>query len=835
MKRTTSIEKIDLLGTRLNFYIGEKKLRKLKSVFGGILSLFFILFMITAIYVFGRKWLKKNHPVVSVNSFYSKRDHYYDLYQSNIFLAFGMFDGVKFPKTEQTKRFFTLKAQYETVILDATITAERRTTIQPFPVVKCEHQNNNYTDFVSKTFSQDAATFYRGSIFCTDTLADTNWKIRGSTFELPFSMIRVRVYPCSLEDPSECASPTELANSLFAIPIASKSADFRNFSHPLKDGIDTDLTAQFSLSIMTQLTIWFRECSIFDENIDFVENFGARVNYIEQHKVTSAIQNRDARTHCTDIQIEDGNCQPYIEILVRASQSTTRVERRYYKLLNLISDAGGFAELVFILFTFASYWFHAYYRKKWMRRQLYKGLIEIQSDEKNQESMNTEHPEPDNSQQKGYAAQNEKTEEGYNHGEYLDSQARDSLSNTKKDSILQEKSNTQDQKKNKAKEENEMGNLSNQLNKLRAKFDYFELLDASKKCKILSAIFFQEFHDALMPLVIYSNKKRNKNEPKNKNKPHEQKEITHSEEVESIKFSFNKYQASKLSAIYLKTIEEEINHPVTRRSGTRFDADPKIATPVKIHSNKRNGIKIDDISSLITFTLLKKLHQTQKNKKTYTFQHFSLNSNYYRFQSSSGSSSTRTMNLDQEDWGSSTKRSKTSEFSSPVDWREKKFSQFKQGAMIEITNRSLRGKEYEREPEIFIFGDPEKNQKKSKRVPIGEELLQRRKKGIMRKRRNMALKLDQARRLKSKTLSKGVDSQHDVGKGEELNQGLKKKKKRKKGKEGRKKARKHKRLKISSAKKRRRIGLSQHSERSSHFKKYEDSNKKDADSIEEEH
>ena len=737
MQLIASTNKLDILGPKFSFYIGNNRLKTLKSVFGGILSLFFILFMITATYVFGKKWIEKSHPTVSVNSYFSKRDHYLNLYSKNVFVCFAMFDGVKFPKTENTKKFFTISAQFETTYMQEAIDPERRTVAQPIPVVRCEDLNNNHTDFASKAFSMDGGEFYRGSVFCLDRHGDTNWRIRGAPFELPYSIIRFKVYPCSLKNPQECASPRELANGLLIIPIYSKSVDFQNFTDPLRVGIDTDLTSKFSLATKTQLTMWYRESSIYDDNADFIKSLDARMTYIEQDKVTTTIGTRDGSFHCTEIQIEDGECKPYIEIVVRASPSSTLVERRYYKLLNAVSEVGGFGELVFILLALISTCFNNCYQTRWVRRQLYQDLVNLNHEEYNNLFLNQKASKSND------RAQNRDNKNILNGDEPQETHVRELLqpsTRSKKRGLI--KSNRRQRMKDELEGYDQ--DLNKQLEEFRVNFDYLELIDVSKKCLICASIFLKDFHKELLPSLLYSVKRNNLkrvkiDEPESLGHPNQEENEGMEQFEDSDEGSnYNNHRDEAGSNEGSRAKEKRLTRP---KDEWRFEENEIV------EKSGREKRRQSDISVLVSQALICKL-ENAKNTRNGINRRTSLQEIV-----DNGSRRSSINNLLNH------KKEKKEENQQK---EQKKFRRAEMGDIFclgdlgQIPNKNQTDnfvKNPQNQSEVSFFQLTE-NSHKERRVSIGDELLKKRQLDNFRERRSVAAKFKSSKKQQKNNFQK---------------------------------------------------------------------------------
>ena len=267
------LSQYDLFGTPFRFFAGSKGATIFTTAVGGLSTTLCLTICCVSLYIFGKKYLDRTKAIVSVNTKTQSRDHYYNTYDNDVYFLFGMFDGQNFPKTEETPKFMTIKGQRETTFLDQKDIQIKRKIEDPFEMVKCEHLSHNVKDLTAQAYSEDSARFYRGAIFCGDILWKTNWWLQGSPLELPYTMIRYRLYPCSLENPADCASVNELAAASLVIPVFLKSVDYSNFSNPLKNGVNTDITPKFSAVTKTKMTFWFKDTTIHDDVYEFFWKF----------------------------------------------------------------------------------------------------------------------------------------------------------------------------------------------------------------------------------------------------------------------------------------------------------------------------------------------------------------------------------------------------------------------------------------------------------------------------------------------------------------------------------------------------------------------------------
>ena len=603
-----AIQKLDILGSKFDFYLDKNKQKRLKTQFGGLLTLLCLTLSLTALTIFTSKLLKKTRPEVSVNVSIANRDSRVDIYTDGVFVVFGMFDGKIFPKTEKTRKYFTLVAERLTTFKQEGRDTETRTVVEKFEMVRCEDLSNNMTDITSQAFETDSGSFFRGAVWCGDLVFVKHWWLQGSKYNLPFTRIRYRIYPCSLEEASECATAPELARSQLLIPFYSRSANFSNYSTPLKGGVDTDLTTLFSIGTKTRLTLWLRRSRIEDDHIDFFRNFGPKNESIEKEKVTSTTGSRGLTLHCTKIEIEDGVCEPYVEVFVKLSKTQTLVERRYYTVLGMVSQVGGFVDLIFLVATFVSQVYYGFYQVRWVRRQLYSGLIGEDSTKFVKigkfRKMGVLMPKWGG----GGSFENFGQKEGSRSSEKVLGDGRVGIVALNRDGgrsggfgrIVGRGG------RGVARLGSEGGKgvvgrgegAGTELEAFRVDFDYFELMDTSKKSSLISRVLFREYHHVLLPSVIYRCQKVKNCRKTGKNS----KILEKSKNLEQAKIWV------KVDEIRKESVKEGRMEPEGVQEGALM---PQSAQ----NRSKNRKVSSNKVGKFITHILLQKLQNTQNNPK----------------------------------------------------------------------------------------------------------------------------------------------------------------------------------------------------------------------------
>ena len=370
---STRLARFDFFGKKFKFNFSGNS-PEYKTPIGGALTLVVTVILIPLIFVFGRKWVYTSKPTVSVNRVINDRNERHQLYEGNILSGLMLFNGADFVKFDETSKYATMKGERLTRYKDPQ-SDEVREYRSTFPFVHCGRISHNTTNELDRIFGAFGGKIFSPDVgICADWNVYYQWYIGGSPTQLPYTRMVFKIYPCSLENKADCADVDVLARSQFIFATLYKSMDFQNYTKPTKDGFDPDLTPLFSLSTQAKFTIWFKQNKIFDDK-DSLSGNGPKFTFFNIDKIDSTTGTRDLSTHCTEISIEDGSCLPYITIEIRISKSETLIERRYYRIFDLVSDVGGATDIIFYAFAglFAVYMSRGY--QNWMVLQYYGSKI----------------------------------------------------------------------------------------------------------------------------------------------------------------------------------------------------------------------------------------------------------------------------------------------------------------------------------------------------------------------------------------------------------------------------------------------------------------------------
>ena len=189
-------------------------------------------------------FLDTKNPVVSVNRIKMSKAPYLNLSMHKIGAGSTIFNGYKILTTEEIKRYATIRIEMLTTIRDQNGTLVDQ--VEKLGMISCANITNNdfakelaEAGFEDESNSVTYSALFLHSALCLDAKPE-NWYIMGSKSNLPYRRYVIRVYPCSLEDPSQCAGMRELGTTLFGVAPMTKIANYSDKGKPLRTITDAD-------------------------------------------------------------------------------------------------------------------------------------------------------------------------------------------------------------------------------------------------------------------------------------------------------------------------------------------------------------------------------------------------------------------------------------------------------------------------------------------------------------------------------------------------------------------------------------------------------------------
>ena len=349
------------------------------TVIGGLLSImaFIILSIITLVITVNYKDTTK--PVVSAHRVKLERPQKIDLFTNKIISLFGLLD-VKFLTKEELRSYVTYRIEMVTTKMDEK--GNLVDEVQQFEAEIVEKlKNQKMKELATEVIVNNNIDLdFFASFANVGFIADVNpeeFHINGNKLKLPYRRFRMRFFPCSLPNPSDCVPVQNLAQSQFGNTIYSKVGNYSDKKNPVLPFSDIDNVIYLGLTETVVLSIYLKENLIYDDDMGLVSE-RLRATYVDVDKAESVSKTRlSGAIHCTVEEIDGGRCEPYLEVIWKSSSEKMIIKRKYITIFDVISEVGGFWDLIrFVVLVFYFYYNTRSYTR-FIKSQLVDGYIEL--------------------------------------------------------------------------------------------------------------------------------------------------------------------------------------------------------------------------------------------------------------------------------------------------------------------------------------------------------------------------------------------------------------------------------------------------------------------------
>ena len=203
------IESLDLLGDQ--FKIGYSTLTgRFQSKVGGYLTILMGILSTSMFFIVMSQFFTKNSPVVMTSAEFGSKIATFNLYKENLYLILGFGIGVQYVDGIEIERYVTIKAEVLDVVANFTT---RRFEVIPFREFDFEVCMFSKDEHVRKYVKEVSSVPGFDTYFtCPDFRGlGEDFVVHDNYDNFTHKWLSIKVFPCSLEDRSRCASEEEIA------------------------------------------------------------------------------------------------------------------------------------------------------------------------------------------------------------------------------------------------------------------------------------------------------------------------------------------------------------------------------------------------------------------------------------------------------------------------------------------------------------------------------------------------------------------------------------------------------------------------------------------------
>lgn len=363
----------DIFGSEFSFEIKGRD--TYKTIFGAMLSIVWYIFIIFSMVYLILILSDNTNPDSSVSQSYSTENPILDMFKNDHVTGYSILvsnqTGTYFKPVQEFLRYVTPVnkiIEYETPEnpeQSEVLFQEKSTKL--IPNIECYKDPENV--IFSNIRGDEGSIRYMNTFTQCMLINDpSEIYIQGNPSQNKYRIFEFYIYPCSLEV-SECAPAVDMFSTTIAMLTVNTIIELSKKENPLS--IQGNLDVNFLIN--PSLTIYsinsYSSNKILDDDRDFME---PRINkqFVTKEKYEEYQQFRNFQIHCTKDQIENGQCQPYIVIRMKASPIETTYLRVYPKYFEQLSELGGFAGTVALLLELLYFIYNDYFSGKYIRKQL---------------------------------------------------------------------------------------------------------------------------------------------------------------------------------------------------------------------------------------------------------------------------------------------------------------------------------------------------------------------------------------------------------------------------------------------------------------------------------
>ena len=356
------IQSVDFLGSK--FKIGYSTVTgKFQTKLGGYLTILMGLLSTSMFFVVMSQYFSKAAPVVMTSSESGSRENSFNLYEGNLYLPILLTLGPIGIPAAQVRRYATIKAFVEMLHFKPqsnthafNITPFMSFDYKPCSEIEDPHMKAYVDSFVSLPGFRDA-------IWCPDFRGLHKEFVSSVSYITYISRwASVKIYPCSLPDPSQCAPISELniMKAEYGYPSKLlKPSDYKNpvDNAPIRRAIHVDPR---SIKMIKELVVLNR---VFDDTMSLVPpQLKEEYTTLQQESIDTRVRDH-TQLHCSKVEIDKGylgKCLEYIFFEYYPSEEVLVTTRSYKSLTAMLGEFGGVLKII----TTAAFFVYGVYSMK---------------------------------------------------------------------------------------------------------------------------------------------------------------------------------------------------------------------------------------------------------------------------------------------------------------------------------------------------------------------------------------------------------------------------------------------------------------------------------------
>ena len=370
-----SIKSLDVLGSKFNFTF-ESKSGKFQTALGGYITLVVGLISTASFIFIMSQYFSRGDPVVTTSKELGPEIIDFNFYHERLFTVFGMATGPFSIKQEDLAKYITGVYTIDEVFFNKTSERLQKTRLGHVYLVPCP---SIIGDLVVKEvlFKIAEGDDLQKILVCPDFsgMKEEFFIKRDTTRGHWFRTISLKVFPCSLPDPSQCMPGSRMVALQIQSGRRTRLLVPENYEDPVEDSYYVGNT-KIDLSVTKISQRMITKNRALDDTVQFVKP-KVRKEYGSPQIVRSDFVMRDpTQLHCSRAQIEQGEgggCKEYITFDFEPNGELIVTRRNYKKFSTMLGEFGGILKVI----TTVVFFFYSFYNARKAKNFLKLRMINL--------------------------------------------------------------------------------------------------------------------------------------------------------------------------------------------------------------------------------------------------------------------------------------------------------------------------------------------------------------------------------------------------------------------------------------------------------------------------
>lgn len=357
-------KRFDIVGQEFEINFGRS--RRLQTSIGGALTTISVVMVAIASLNFVINYWNTKNAEVSISKEFDPKFPKINMIDSKMSPVIGFLQNNQnfmFPKDGE--KYFTIHGMILQVNYESLVDFKMEMTpLAQIPFKPCSELESTTTKWYLNSDMVNAKNFSKFYGYCAEVENPELFFVEGDIVAPPQTVFIINIFPCSLEDPTKCATPQELFQFNMYLSLPKFSFDREDLDDPVKMTPSVGLTTPINYGLMKKREIWLKKNAVYDDRVDFAKD-SLNSEYFEIDGIErTSIPRMGTPVHCTKEQIMMSQCQPYVVLQFGSSGKFVKIKRSYKKLLNVLGEIGGAAKVFFIGSSVAFYILGRFFIKK---------------------------------------------------------------------------------------------------------------------------------------------------------------------------------------------------------------------------------------------------------------------------------------------------------------------------------------------------------------------------------------------------------------------------------------------------------------------------------------